>query len=897
LLTGTIASSAWAQTQNEIQKLLANDGAAGSPFGNSVAVDEDTAVIGVSGDDDNGGNSGSAYVFTRDAGVWTEQQKLVAGDGAAGDMFGVSVAVDGDTAVIGAFFDDDNGIKSGSAYVFTRSGTAWTQQAKLIASDGAAHDVFGESVAVDGDTAVIGARLDDDNGVASGSAYVYIRSGTTWAQQAKLAAVDAAALDRFGFSVAVDGDTAVIGAHLDDDNGGASGSAYVFTRSGSAWTQQQKLTASDGAASDFFGISVAMDGDTAVIGASGDDDNGAGSGSAYVYIRSGTTWAQQAKLAASDGTALDRFGASVAVDADTAVIGAHFDDVRGTDSGSAYVFIRSGTTWAQQAKLAAGDAAPVDRFGFSVAVDGDTAMIGAFVFGLSALIPAPNPNAEYKLNGSFADELGGPYDIVPNGLGVLGADGYSVTGHGSGLSLSSVLNPSNYSVEMVFSLDGNPDPADCNFDVAICAHKIMDFKDRTTDDGLYVFSFDGDQTSGGLRFFPLFITGEGVFQFGTLHHLVVTRSGTTDVVTVYVDGIELFSQADPGGVGIFSGWSSIAHFLTGDLFFEDDAPIGFIGQIKIYNTPLSASAVADLVPDTDGDGDPDFRDNCGCVFNPDQLDSTVPPDGFGDACIDPFVTIPPGVHIGECVTIGSGSMIGIGASIGDNTKIGDDATVGNNSTIGAHSKVEDRAGIGEGVSVGDNSKVKKNAKVGDGVTIGDNSDVGKKSTVGDNTIIGDGSKIKGNVTVGDGVLIGDEATIDKGAEVGDGVVMEDRVKVGKNTSIGANTTVGEESQINSKVKIGVDATIGAGVTIGGNKAGKGNLNSLIGDRVCIGDGTTIKEETNIGDDTRIGSNVTAEKKATIGMLVEIGNGEKIKKKTNIADGAKVPLVPVVSCPN
>ena len=119
MLTGTIASSAWAQTQNEIQKLLANDGAAGTRVGNSVAVDEDTAVIGVSGDDDNGGNSGSAYVFTRDAGVWTEQQKLVAGDGAAGDMFGVSVAVDGDTTVIGAFFDDDNGLKSGSAYVFT----------------------------------------------------------------------------------------------------------------------------------------------------------------------------------------------------------------------------------------------------------------------------------------------------------------------------------------------------------------------------------------------------------------------------------------------------------------------------------------------------------------------------------------------------------------------------------------------------------------------------------------------------------------------------------------------------------------------------------------------------------------------------------------------------------
>ena len=897
MLTGAIASPAWAQTQNEIQKLLASAGAARGQFGISVAVDGDTAVIGVSADDDNGGDSGSAYVFTRDAGVWTEQQKLAASDGAAGDLFGVSVAVDGDTAVIGALFDDDNGNNSGSAYVFTRSGTAWTQQAKLIASDGAAHDVFGESVAVDGDTAVIGARLDDDNGVASGSAYVFIRSGTTWAQQAKLAAGDAAALDRFGLSVAVDADTAVIGAHLDDDNGGASGSAYVFTRSGTAWTQQQKLTASDGAASDFFGISVAMDADTAVIGASGRDDNGTGSGSAYAFTRIGGMWSEQAKLTASDGAALDRFGFSVAVDADTAVIGARLDDDRGTDSGSAYVFTRSAGMWSEEAKLTPGDAEAFDRFGFSVAVDGDTAVIGAFVFDISALIPAPNPIAEYKLNDSFADELGGPVDIVPNGLGVLGADGYSVTGHGSGLSLSSVLNPSNYSVEMIFSLDGKPDLVDCNVDVEICTHKIMDFKDRTADDGLYVISFDGDQTSGGLQFLPPFTTSEGVFQFETLHHLVVTRSGTTDVVAVYVDGIELFSQADPGGFGIFSGLSSIAHFLTDDLFLEDDAPVGFIDQIRIYNTPLSASVAADLGRDTDGDGEPDFRDNCGCVFNPDQLDSTVPPDGFGDACIDPFVTIPPGAHIGDCVTIGSGSMIGNGASIGDNTNIGDNATVGNNSMIGTDSKVEDRAEIGEGVSVGANSKVKKDAEVGNGVTIGNKSEVGKKSTVGDNSIIGDGSKIKDNVEVGDGVLVGNEATIDKGAEVGDGVVMEDRVKVGKDTSIGANTTVGEESQVNSKVEIGVDTTIGAGVTIGNKKAKKGKVNSLIGDRVCIGDATTVKEETTVGDDTRTGTNVTAEKKVTIGMRVEIGNGEVIPGNSVIADDANVPLVPVVSCPN
>jgi len=373
------APSVSALTLNEIAKLLASDGATGDQLGISVAVDADTAVIGVSADDDDGGDSGSAYVFTRSAGVWTEQAKLTASDGAATDLFGISVDVDGDTAVIAAFFDDDNGDNSGSAYIFTRSGTTWTQQAKLTASDGATNDLFGGAVAVDGDTAVIGAPEDDDSGNSSGSAYVFTRSGTTWAQQAKLAAGDAAALDRFGFSVAVDADSAVIGAHLDDDNGGASGSAYVFTRSGTSWTQQRKLTASDRAASDRFGISVAMDADTAVIGASGDDDNGAGSGSAYVFTRGGGMWSEQAKLTASDGAADDVFGKSVAVDGDTAVIGARLDDDHGIDSGAAYLFSRSAGVWTEQQKLTASDGATSDLFGFSVAVNGVTAVIGAIL--------------------------------------------------------------------------------------------------------------------------------------------------------------------------------------------------------------------------------------------------------------------------------------------------------------------------------------------------------------------------------------------------------------------------------------------------------------------------------------------------------------------------------------
>jgi len=325
-------------TLSEAAKLLATDGAADDIFGISVSVSGDTAVVGAHSDDDNGSGSGSAYVFTRSGTTWTQQAKLTASDGAADDIFGHSVSLSGETAVVGAAADDDNGLNSGSAYVFTRSGTTWAQQAKLTASDGAAGDQFGRSVSVSGETAVIGAYLDDDNGSNSGSAYVFTRSGTTWTHQVKLIASDGAADDQFGRSVSVSGETAVVAAYLDDDNGSNSGSAYVFIRSGTTWTQQAKLTASDGAAGDQFGRSVSVSGETVVIGAYLDDDNGSNSGSAYVFTRSGTTWTQQAKLTASDGATSDVLGVSVSLSRDTAVVGAVLDDDNGSSSGSAYVF-------------------------------------------------------------------------------------------------------------------------------------------------------------------------------------------------------------------------------------------------------------------------------------------------------------------------------------------------------------------------------------------------------------------------------------------------------------------------------------------------------------------------------------------------------------------------------
>jgi hypothetical protein len=307
------------------------------------------------------------------------QAQLTADDGATSDTFGRAVAISGDTAVVGAGFDRVGTNNSqGSAYVFVRSGTTWVQQAHLTASDGAGDDWFGIAVAISGDTIVVGAGADDVGADAQqGSAYVFVRSGTTWTQQAKLTASDGAAGDTLGSSVAIFGDTVVAGADSDDVGlNAAQGSAYVFVRSGTTWTQQARLTASDGAAEDFFGFSVAISGDTAVVGANWDDiGSNNHQGSAYVFVRSGTTWAQQAKLTAGrEGAAGDAFGNSVAVSGETAVIGIPY---YGDSVGRAHVFVRSGTTWARQARLAAGDGSAVDKFGHSVSISGGTIVAGA----------------------------------------------------------------------------------------------------------------------------------------------------------------------------------------------------------------------------------------------------------------------------------------------------------------------------------------------------------------------------------------------------------------------------------------------------------------------------------------------------------------------------------------
>ena len=367
----------------------------------------------------------------------TQQAYLKASNTEAGDRFGDAVSLSGDTLVVGALFEDSNATGangdgtdnsasgSGAAYVFTRSGGVWSQQAYLKASNTEAGDRFGGAVSLSGDTLVVGAVVEDSNATGvngdetdnsasdSGAVYVFTRSGTTWSQQAYLKASNTGAGDLFGDVVSLSGDTLVVGAVAEDSNAIGvngdgtdnstldSGAAYIFTRSGTTWSQQAYLKASNTEALDYFGDFVSLSGDTLVVGAHGEDSNAigvngsqadnsaSGSGAAYVFTRSGGVWNQQAYLKASNTEAGDLFGYAVSLSEDTLVVGAYAEDSNATGvngnqadnsasvSGAAYIFTRSGGVWSQQAYLKASNTETLDQFGWEVSLSGNTLVVAA----------------------------------------------------------------------------------------------------------------------------------------------------------------------------------------------------------------------------------------------------------------------------------------------------------------------------------------------------------------------------------------------------------------------------------------------------------------------------------------------------------------------------------------
>lgn len=390
-------------------------------FGWSVAVSEDTVVVGAIGEDsgatgvngdesDNStGSAGAAYVFVQSGGGWSQQAYLKASSVAQNDVFGVGVAISGDTIVVGA--SESSSTRPGAAYVYVRSGSSWIQQARLSPPGLDIGDRFGAAVAISGDTVVVGAPT--SSGLGAGAAYVFVRTGGAWVQQARLTPTNPGTGDDYGSSVAADGDVIVVGAPEEDSNAIGvngdgtnnssinSGAAYVFARSGTSWTQEAYLKASNTGSQDLFGWSVAVSGTTVIVGAMWEDSEGnvvngdgsndlaSGSGAAYVYERSGGIWSRQAFLKAPNSERNDEFGRSVAATGNTVVVGARGEDGGSTGvngdissnsinaSGAAFVFARSNGSWIPQTYLKASNTGAGDEFGISIAASGDKVVVGA----------------------------------------------------------------------------------------------------------------------------------------------------------------------------------------------------------------------------------------------------------------------------------------------------------------------------------------------------------------------------------------------------------------------------------------------------------------------------------------------------------------------------------------
>ncbi len=311
--------------------------------------------------------------------------------------FGDAIALSGDTLVMGASKADSGGVTdAGAAYVFVRSGAAWVEQATLTASDKATLDRFGSSVAISGDTIAIGAPSAPWGSIdEAGAVYVFTRSGSTWSQQAKLTASDGAAGDKLGYSVAIENDTVVSGAPFVAGTDVDQGAVYIFTRSGSTWSQQAKLLyGSQG--DNMFGVSVGISGETVIIGANGYDRTYVAQGVTYIYVRSGSTWNQQAELTITAPAFNDQFGRAVSIEGDTALIGCpNRETEAGTDAGAAYIFTRSGTTWSQRVQLIPDTGASGERFGDAVTLRDGYALVGVPLRGNST-------GAAYRFKGSDA---------------------------------------------------------------------------------------------------------------------------------------------------------------------------------------------------------------------------------------------------------------------------------------------------------------------------------------------------------------------------------------------------------------------------------------------------------------------------------------------------------------
>ena len=601
---------------------------------------------------------------------WCQEAKLAPLDPEAFEWFGYAVAVSGDTAVVTARRDDNNtddGAKfrrEGSAYVFVRSGTVWTQQAKLRANDLSEDPWFGTHADLEGDTLVVGARKDDQRGIDAGAVYVFTRTGTAWSQQAKLMASDGEAGDLFGTFVSLDGNLLAIGAHGNDDDGAGSGSAYVFVRDGTNWSQEAKLTADDAAAGDLFGIRLALSGNTVIVGS---PQYGVGPGAAYVFGRYGSAWSQQAKLTPSDGFAGDGYGFTVGLLGNIALVGADTDDDQGFESGSVYVYSRTPTGWSEEAKLLASDGSADNWFGSGFSMSGDTAVVAALPIFTSSISAAYVLEFDIDDDG-YKDSLDncpitpnpGQPDSNGNGIGdecdigatqTFGDNGSPY--NGDGLSCSSCLgNGWTFNVGGLVPDAGEDGTGDVALlydngsvsgyhlqawdgfpridtrvigDLANAHAAVLRFRARHSGvgDGVtlraYIFNFHDDRFDGALS--------------NTAASIANTDT-TWQTYTISIDPASLeafpFDELNP---------RTLTETLSDVSVFGLRHDPGFTGPGT--PAPIAAAVFFDdieLLLDGDEDGDVDEADNCPIDANASQSDIDL--DGAGDLC-DPCPSVFP----------------------------------------------------------------------------------------------------------------------------------------------------------------------------------------------------------------------------------------------------------------
>ncbi|WP_240657355.1 FG-GAP repeat protein [Pseudoalteromonas rubra] len=359
-------------------RLLANDGRAQDYFGYGAAIDGNTVLVGAHQADVNGiKDGGVGYVYVLGDKGWQQQAKLIASPLFADDTLGGKVVLNNHIAMLGGMRRDDKGEDAGAVVAFERYADKWTQTQIFTAPDAKPGDAFGQSLALTDTTLVIGAPRNDTKANDAGAAYIFHRTGDSWRYHSKIMASDGAAGDLFGIDVAIDGNTIVVGADLHDKTAENAGAVYVYVLEDNQWQQQAKLMASDAGKTDIFGVRVAISGDTALISARRDDVEhlGVDAGSAYIFERTGTRWTQAQKLTSPDGSADDRFGRGVALSGDIAIISAMNHDAQGKDTGALYVYKKHPDGWRYSSKVIAKNAQPGDQFGWNVGLSGGKAVI------------------------------------------------------------------------------------------------------------------------------------------------------------------------------------------------------------------------------------------------------------------------------------------------------------------------------------------------------------------------------------------------------------------------------------------------------------------------------------------------------------------------------------------